>query len=66
LKPALHQLVRPYAKLRWSSWTPWLADALKLPQYAVVVKEHAVDGEILLDLAERDKLAALKITNPIH
>ena len=31
----------------------WLADALKLPPYAAVVKEHAVDGEILLDLAER-------------
>jgi hypothetical protein len=30
----------------------WLADTLKLSQYAAVVKEHAVDEEILLDLAE--------------
>jgi hypothetical protein len=44
----------------------WVADALKLPQYAAVVKEHAVEGDILLELAKRDKLTALKITNSIH
>ena len=44
----------------------WFADELKLPQYAAAAKEHEIDGAILLDLVERDKLAALEITNDIH
>ena len=44
----------------------WFAEALKLPQYAGAVKEHEVDGDVLLDLVERDKLAALEITSDMH
>ena len=38
----------------------WFADVLKLPQYAAAAKAHEIDGAILLDLVERDKLAALE------
>ena len=44
----------------------WLADALKLPQYATAVKEHGVDGYMLLDLAKRDNLSELEITSLMH
>jgi hypothetical protein len=44
----------------------WFADELELPQYAAAAKEHGIDGDILLDLVDRDKLAALEITNDIH
>ena len=44
----------------------WFADDLKLPQYAAAAKEHGIDGDMLLDLVERDKLAALEITDDIH
>jgi hypothetical protein len=44
----------------------WFADALKLPQYAAAVKEHEVDGFVLLDLAQRDNLADLGIKGNMH
>ena len=44
----------------------WFADALKLPQYARAVKEHGVDGDVLLDLVEQGNLSELEINTLIH
>jgi hypothetical protein len=38
----------------------WFSDELELPQYAAAANEHEVDGDMLLDLVEWDKLAALE------
>ena len=44
----------------------WFADELKLPQYAAAITEHEVDGDVFLDLVERDSLSELEITKLIH
>ena len=44
----------------------WFADELKLPQYAAAVKEHEVDGDVLLDLVEQGSLSELEITKLMH
>ena len=44
----------------------WLRDELKLPQYAAAVEEREVDGEILLDLIARDRLAALGVEDDLQ
>jgi hypothetical protein len=42
------------------------ADALTMPQYAAPITEHEVNGYVLLDLTERDRLAALEIENDLR
>ena len=44
----------------------WFVDALGLPQYAAAVKEHEVDGFVLLELEKRDNLADLGIKGNMH
>jgi hypothetical protein len=44
----------------------WFTDVLELPQYAAFISEHAVDGDMLLDLADRDYLSELEVTSVLH
>ena len=44
----------------------WLRDDLGLPQYAAAAERHTVDGDVLLDLNARDRLAALGVEDDLH